>query len=76
MLDPVDHIEYYYVKGQGWVPQVIRQEQPRRAAMPANFGSPGGYYAQPYVTITTSSTTTFNGLTANGYNSAYGYFRR
>lgn len=43
MLDPVDHINYYFEKGKGWVPEVIRIAQLRQAAKPINFGYPIRY---------------------------------
>jgi hypothetical protein len=53
MFNPVDHIEYEFKRGTGWVPVVIRQANLRQAAMKANFGYQYQYEEVPFITNTT-----------------------
>lgn len=45
MFKPVDHVEYCFIRGRGWVPHIVRQGEPdrlaRQAAKAFNFGAPG-----------------------------------
>lgn len=52
MLNPVSHIEYYFEKGKGWVPFIVRfADMPRQAAKVANFGYPLRYTLAITVTV-------------------------